>query len=330
MQSKAHIIGLGAFLPDKVLNNADLEALVDTSDEWIVSRTGIKERRIASEKECTSYMGARASQRAIDSAGIDPATIDLIVLSTCTPDYMGTNSAAAIQSKLGLAQVPAVDIQAACSGYLYGLSVAKAYVESGMYKNVLLVASEKMSSFIDFTDRNSCILFGDGACAAVVSSEKRGLAIDCVCLGADGDNSEIVYVPAGGVCKPASHESVEARDHYFKLKGREVYKHAIRRMSAVIEQCLEKTHLKQEQISWLVPHQANLRIIESLANSFDMPLEKVYLTISKYGNTSASSVGIALSELMEENPVEPGEHILLTAFGAGLTWGGAVLTKTKE
>lgn len=324
---KARIIGTGSYLPEKVLSNADLEKIVDTSDEWIVSRTGMKERRIASENEFTSDMGVEAAKSAIENAKIDASQIDCILVATLTPDYVFPSTAAIIQHALGLDEVPAMDMQAACTGYLYALAQAKAYIESGTYQNVLIVASEKLSAITDYEDRNTCILFGDGAGACVVSDSGPGYLVESITLGCDGAQSELLYQPAGGSRAPASEETLKDRGHFIHMNGKEVFKHAVRRMESASEKALEKAGLGKSKISWLVPHQANIRIIEFLAKRFEVPMERVFMTLHKYGNTSASSVGIALDELEREQSPKNGEHVLLTAFGAGLTWGAAVLTK---
>lgn len=300
--------------------------MVDTSDEWIVSRTGMKERRIANEDEFTSDMGAAAAQKALESAQISPEEIDLILCATLTPDYTFPSTACLLQTRLKMTKAAAVDVQAACSGYIYVLAMAKAFIESGIYRNILIVASEKLSSIVNYKDRNTCILFGDGASACVVSSQGKGLVIREVCLGADGELAELLILPAGGSRVPASKESLEAGLHYLKMEGKEVFKHAVRRMESATKECLEKAGIKEDQIGWLIPHQANLRIIEALAKRFEIPAERVFLTIHKYGNTSASSLGIALDELLMEKKLSAGENIVLTAFGAGLTWGASVLT----
>ncbi len=322
---QAKIIGTGSYLPKRVLSNADLEKIVDTNDEWIVSRTGMRERRIAREDEFTSDMGIEAAKLAIQRAGIDPQAIDLVLVATLTPDYVFPSTACIIQSSLGL-EAAAMDIQAACSGYIYGLSIAKAFIESGLYKNILIIASEKLSSIVDYQDRGTCVLFGDGASACVVSSEGKGLVIRDVVLGSDGDLTDILKMPGGGSRNPATKETVEQRMHYIKMEGREVFKHAVRRMESSSKECIDKAGLQESDISWLVPHQANNRIIEAIAKRFQVPNERVYVTVDKYGNTSASAVGIALDELLNEQTIASGENVLLTAFGAGLTWGSTVLS----
>lgn len=313
-------------MPSKVLSNEDLEKIVETSDEWIFTRTGMKERRIAEKSEFTSQMGAKAAQKALAKAGIKADEVDMILCATITPDHIFPSTAALIQAEIGAENAAALDIQAACSGYIYGLSLAKSFIESGQYKNVLIVASEKLSAITDYTDRTTCVLFGDGATACVVSGEGKGLFVDCVDLGCDGNQANILMQPAGGVRKPASAETVAAKEHSIKMEGREVFKHAVRRMEAAAEKCLERAGLKNGDLAWLVPHQANIRIIEVLAKRFDVPMDRVYVTLHKYGNTSASSVGIALDELLDERELDKGEHLLLVAFGAGLTWGASVLT----
>lgn len=322
---QAIIIGTGSYLPERVLSNSDLEKLVDTNDEWITTRTGIKERRIAAQDESTSDMGVIAAKKAIEKAQIDPKKIDLVLVATLTPDYIFPSTACIIQSKLQL-EAAALDIQAACSGFVYVLSVAKAFIESGLYQNILVVASEKLSSIIDYQDRGTCIIFGDGAAACIVSNQGKGLRIRDAVLGSDGCHKDIVWMPGGGSSQPATKESVDARLHYIKMEGKEVFKHAVRRMESSCKECLEKAGLQESDISWLIPHQANIRIIEAIAKRFAVPYEKVFITINKYGNTSSSSIGIALDELLSQKKIAPGENLLLTAFGAGLTWGSTVLT----
>jgi 3-oxoacyl-[acyl-carrier-protein] synthase-3 len=322
----AKIVGTGSYLPEKVLTNQDLEKMVDTNDEWIVSRTGMKERRIARADEFTSDMGIAAAQKALEASQIAPENLDLILVATLTPDYIFPSTACLIQSKLGAVKAAAVDVQAACTGYLYTLAMAKAFIEAGIYKNILIIASEKLSSIVNYQDRNTCVLFGDGASAAVISSEGKGLAIRDVSLGSDGELAKLLILPAGGSRQPASRETVDGNLHYLQMEGKEVFKHAVRRMESASKESIEKAGLKETEISWLVPHQANMRIIEALAKRFEVPMEKVFITIHKYGNTSASSLGIALDELMRQNNAQKGDNILLTAFGAGLTWGAAVLT----
>lgn len=323
----ARIIGLGSYLPDKVMTNKDFETMVETSDEWIVSRTGIQERRIAAEGELPSHMGAAAAKIALQKAGIHPEQIGLVLVCTMTPDYTSPSTAALIQHAIGATSAAAVDIQAACTGFLYGLSMAKAYVESGLSPYVLVIASEKMSSIMDYTDRNTCVLFGDGAAAAVVAGEGRGLLINHIALGSDGELAHLVIVPGGGSRHPASTETIAKRMHYFKMEGKEVFKHAVRRMTSAAKECLQSAGIKEEDLKWIVPHQANIRIMDAIAKGFNTPSERVFKTVHKYGNTSASSVAIALTELTESHPLKKEDHLLLVAFGGGLTWGATLLTQ---
>ena len=325
-KKQAKIIGTGSYLPSKVLTNKDLEKMVETNDEWIVTRTGMKERRLAAADEFTSDMGRKAAEKALEAACCSAEVIDFILFATLTPDYVFPSTACLIQNQLGAHQAAALDIQAACSGYLYALGIAKSFIESGVYKNILIIASEKLSSIINYEDRNTCILFGDGASAAVLSSEGKGLAIRDVTLGADGELAKLLILPAGGSRLPSSLETVQEKQHFLQMEGKEVFKHAVRRMESASKTSIEKAGLSEGDISWFVPHQANIRIIEALAKRFNVPMEKVFVTIHKYGNTSASSLGIALDELLREGKVLANENILLTAFGAGLTWGASVLT----
>lgn len=328
-QLKARIIGMGSYLPKKVLSNQDFEQMIDTTDEWIVSRTGIRERRIAAKNEYTSDMGTAAAKIALDNAGMKASDIDLILVATMTPDYISSSTAAIIQHQIGAAHAGAFDLQAACTGFLYALATAKAFIESGMYKRILLVASEKMSTFVNYKDRGTSILFGDGAAAVVITDSGAGLAINNVCLGSDGELAKLIIVPGGGARHPPSLETVEAGLHYFQMDGKEVFKHAVRRMSTAARESLAKAGLSEEEVSWLVPHQANMRIMDAIAKGFNIAAEKMYKTVHKYGNTSASSVAIALEELTKEHEIRKGENILLVAFGAGLTWGASVLTKVN-
>lgn len=323
----ARIIGCGSYLPQKTLSNADLESMVETSDEWIFTRTGISERRLAGENEYTSTMGIEAANRAIENAKIDPKDIDLIMVATCTPDYLFPSTGALIQRAIGAKNAAAFDLSAACTGYLFALSIAKAYIESGNYQTILIVASEKISSIVDYEDRNTCVLFGDGASAAIVSAEGKGLEIRNVSLGTDGDQAELLILPGGGSRIPSTQESVASKLHYLKMEGREVFKHAVRLMESAAKQCLASVGIQSDEISWLVPHQANIRIISAIAKRFDVPFDNVYKTVHKYGNTSASGVAIALEELRAEKGIEKGENILLVAFGSGLTWAASLLTQ---
>ncbi len=323
----ARIVGTGSYLPERILTNADLEKMVETSDEWIVSRTGIAERRIAGAEEFPSTMGAEAARRALADAGVQAGEVDLILVATLSPDFVFPSTGCLIQRAIG-ATAAAMDIQAACTGYLYALMLAKGMAESGLYQKILVVAAEKLSAVTNYKDRSTCVLFGDGAAAAVVSLEGAGLEMTSVRLGADGEQAELLILPAGGSRKPASAETVVAGEHFIKMAGNEVFKHAVRRMEAACKECLEGAGIAEADVNWLVPHQANARIIEAIAKRFDhLSGDRIYKTVHKYGNTSASSVGIALDELRHKEGVASGERVLLTAFGSGLTWGAALLTQ---
>jgi len=330
--TKVKIIGLGSYVPKKILTNEDLEKIVDTSDEWITTRTGIKERRIAEKNEFTSDMGYFAAKKALKDANLLVKDIDFIMVATLTPDYIFPSTACLIQNKLKANNIPAIDIQAACSGYIYALSLAKALVEKKVYKNVLIIASEKLSSITNYKDRATSVLFGDAAAAAIVSLEKKGLEIENIYLGADGSLADLLMLPAGGSRLPASYETIEKGKHYIKMEGKEVFKHAVRRMQQAVQICLKEANMKEKEISWLIPHQANERIIDAIAKRFShLPKEKVYKeVVQKFGNTSASSIGLALDFLKKQNKFKNKEKIMLTAFGAGFTWGAAILTNNLE
>ena len=330
MKLLARITGMGSYQPKRVLSNQDLEKIVDTTDEWITSRTGMKERRIAAVDEASSDMGLQAARKALISAGLTADKIDLVLVTTSTPDHLMPSTAAIIQSAIGAENAAAFDLLAACTGFLYGLSTAKAYIESGMYRNILLIASEKISSIIDYEDRSTCVLFGDGASAAVISAEGEGFAIDSISLGADGSLSDLIIIPAGGSRLPLTKTLLNEKQQFFKMSGKEVFRHAVRRMSTAAKKCLENAGLEEQEISWLIPHQANERIIDALAKGFQIPLEKVGKTVHKYGNTSAVSVAMTLNEVIEENEINSGEHLLLVAFGSGLTWGASIITKIED
>ncbi len=327
---RARMVGIGSYLPEKVLTNDELSKMVDTSDEWIVSRTGMKERRIAKSDEHPSDMGFAAAEKALEAANLAAEKIDLIIVVTMTPDYISPSTAALIQAKLRATKAAAMDIQAACTGFLYGLSTAKAFVEAGVYSNVLLIASEKMSAFMDYKDRSTCVLFGDGASAVIISHQGDGLAVDSICLGADGQHSELIIIPGGGSRNPATAHTLNCGLHNFKMAGKEVFKQAVRRMAGAAKECLEKAGLQDQDISWIIPHQANIRIMEAMGKQFNLPQERVYKTVHKYGNTSASSIPIALDELIQQYTLKKDEHVLLVAFGGGLTWGASVLTQLHE
>jgi len=318
------IVSTGSYLPEKVLTNQDLEKMVDTSDEWIRTRTGISERRIAAPEEATSDLGFHASQQALKKAGVSAESVEVIIVATITGDYLFPSTACLIQKKLGAKNAFAFDIAATCSGFLYGLAIARGLIVSGQYRNVLLVAADTMSRVTDYTDRSTCVLLGDGAGAAFLSvSREDSILGDC--LFSDGNLSEILLVPAGGSRQPASQKTVEQRLHFMKMDGQALFKVAVQAMSEAARQALEKAGVAQEQISLLIPHQANLRIIQALAKNLNFPIEKIFLNIHRYGNISAASVVVSLDEAISTGLVKEGDLVLFCSFGAGLTWAATVL-----
>jgi 3-oxoacyl-[acyl-carrier-protein] synthase-3 len=320
-----HIVGTGSYVPDRVLTNADLEKMVDTTDEWIFTRTGIKERRIAPDYMCTSDMAAEASRRAMQQAGVREDEIDLIICATITPDMPFPATACLIQQKLGAKKAAAFDMEAACSGFLYGIEIGQQFITSGTYDTVLVVGAEKLSTIVDWTDRQTCVLFGDGAGAAILRSRGEEHGILTTCMGADGSQADILLMPAGGAKYPASKESVSAGMHHLKMAGKEVFKNAVIAMQTAAEEALQKCNLTSADIKCVIPHQANIRILEALADRLGVPMEKVYVNLHRYGNISAASVAIALDEAAREGRFQRGDLILLVVFGSGLTWASCVI-----
>jgi len=318
---------IGAYVPKNVLTNEDLEKMVDTSDEWITKRTGIKTRYLADKDEATSDMAAKAAKVAIDRANLDVSDIDLVVCATVTPDYFNMPSTACIISnKLGIKNVQAFDVSAACSGFVYALSVAKAFIESGMKKNVLVIGAEKFSSIVDWSDRSTCILFGDGAGAAVISaSDKKEEGFIDIHASADGSYWDFLITPSPGSVNPATKEAIEQGLQYVKMKGNETFKLAVKTLTKDVKNILEKNNLSAEDIPHFVPHQANYRIIKAVGDSLGMSEEQVVLTVGKYGNTSAASIPMAINEIYEEGKLKKGELMLLDTFGGGLTWASALI-----
>ena len=323
---------IGAFVPEKILSNSDLEKMVDTTDEWIFKRTGIRERRIASDDEYTSDMGAKASQQAIDRAGISVEDIDLVLCATVTPDYFNMPSTACIISdKLGIHNVQAFDISAACSGFVYLLSVAKAFIESGMKKNVLIVGAEKFSSIVDYTDRSICILFGDGAGASIISAtyEKSEAFID-LHASADGAYADFLVTPAPGTINPVSQKVIDEGLNFVQMKGNETFKLAVKTLTKDVKEILAKNEINSDDIPHFIPHQANYRIIKAVGDALKMREEQVVLTVGKYGNTSAASIPMAINDIWESGRLKKGELMLLDTFGGGLTWASALLPFAGE
>jgi len=318
---------IGAYVPEKILSNADLEKMVDTTDEWILKRTGIKERHIAAENEYTSDMAAKACELAIERSGIAKEEIDLVLCATVTPDYFNMPSTACIISdKIGIRDVQAFDISAACSGFVYLLSVAKAFIESGMKKNVLIVGAEKFSSIVDYTDRTTCILFGDGAGAAMISatSNKEEGVID-LHASADGSYADFLVTPAPGAVYPVSQKVIDEGLQYVQMKGNETFKLAVKTLTKDVKEILAKNEISADEIPHFIPHQANYRIIKAVGDALKMTEEQVVLTVGKYGNTSAASIPMALNDIWESGRLQEGELMLLDTFGGGLTWASALL-----
>lgn len=318
---------IGAYVPQNILTNADLEKMVDTTDEWIIKRTGIKERHIAADDEVTSDMGTKAAELAIERSGIAKEEIDLVLCATVTPDYFNMPSTACIISdKLGIRNVQAFDISAACSGFVYGLSIAKAFIESGMKKNVLVIGAEKFSSFVDYTDRSTCILFGDGAGAAVISaSDNKEDGFVDLHASADGAYADFLVTPAPGSVNPASQKVIDEGLQYVQMKGNETFKLAVKTLTKDVKEILEKNSINAEDIPHFVPHQANYRIIKAVGDALKMKEEQVVLTVGKYGNTSAASIPMAINDIWESGRLQHGELMLLDTFGGGLTWASALL-----
>ncbi|MEM9236675.1 MAG: beta-ketoacyl-ACP synthase III [Verrucomicrobiota bacterium] len=321
------IAGTGSYLPEKILTNADLEKRVDTTDEWIVTRTGIRERRIAADDEFTSHMATKAGEKALEQAGIAAEDLDLIIVATITPDTLTPATACYVQEHLGAFGAVAFDISAACSGFLYAMKIAKRLISDGAFNNALIIGAEKLSSFINWEDRTTCVLFGDGAGAAVLrkaESPEDGeiLATE---MGTDGRQTRLLNIPGGGSACPITIENADQRLATLAMLGREVFKHAVTRMKQSAEKVIERSGLKPEDIALVVPHQANLRIIDAIAERLDVPYDRVFTNLQKYGNTSAAAVAIAFDEAVRGGSVKKGEHAVLVVFGAGLTWAAAAV-----
>ena len=316
--------GLGFYLPERIMTNDDVAKIVDTNDEWIRTRTGISTRRIAADNENTSDLAVKAAQAAIADAGLTVNDIDLIIVATMTPDMPCPSTACLVQTKLGAPMIAATDVSAACSGFVYGVVVGQQFIASGTYNHVLVIGAEVLSRVVDWQDRSTCVLFGDGAGAVVLGPVETGGILSTV-LGANGAQADLLKVPGGGTAQPASLASIEARAHYLKMNGGEVFKHAVRGMSDAALLAIKKAGIPPEKIACVVPHQANIRIIQSVVERAGIPMEKVYLNVHRYGNMSAASTVVALCEAVKEGRIKKGDYALLVAFGAGLTWGAAVV-----
>lgn len=328
MQRHAQIVGVGSYLPESTLTNADLEAMVDTSDEWIVTRSGIRERRVVAQGETTSDLAARAGRRALESAGMDPADVDLLVVGTTSPDYIFPSTACVTQAKLGLT-CPAYDVMAACTSFIYALQTAVSAIESGRARTALVVGAEALTRLIDFTDRSTCVLFGDGAGAVVLrAADEPG--VEAIVLGADGQGVDLLKVPAGGATQPATPEALDAHDQFVKMAGNEVFKFAVRVIPRATREALDASGHTLEDVAWLVPHQANKRIIDTVEERLGIEHERVYCNLEWTGNTSAASIPMALDDLYTSGRLSPDDLLVLVGFGAGLTWGATVVRWTMD
>jgi 3-oxoacyl-[acyl-carrier-protein] synthase III len=326
----AHVTGWGRYAPAQVLTNADLERMVDTSDEWIRTRTGIRERRVAAANETTASMAAVAGLRAIRTAGLEPDDIDLILLATLTPDYWMPSTAALVKEAIGNSKAAAFDVMAACSGFVYAFSTAQAYIAAGLAQHVLVIGAELLTRFLDYTDRSTCILFGDGAGAVVISaSDEPGGALG-IELTTEPQGAYMIWLPAGGSKAPPSSGTIARGEHYVRMEGRETYRFATKTMATTALESIRRSGLEPSDIDLFIPHQANVRIIEAVAKGLDLPMEKMFVNLDKYGNTSAASVPIALAEAVNEGRVQIGDNVTIVAFGAGFTSGAVTMEWTAD
>jgi len=319
------VSGVGSYVPAKILTNADLEKMVDTSDEWITTRTGIKERRLAAKDEFTSDLATKAALQAMRMAGVIAEQLDLIIVATITPDMPFPSTSCLVQQKLGAHRAAAFDIEAACSGFIYGLEIAQQFIMSRTYDTVLVVGAEKLSSIVDWEDRNTCVLFGDGAGAAVLQNRPNAHGLLTAVMGADGQKSDLLFMPGGGSRHPASAQSVASRLHYLRMEGKGTFKNAVQAMTTAAEESLRRCEIDISRIKCVIPHQANRRIIEALGERLGARPDQLFVNVDKYGNTSAASVAIALDEAVTSGRFQRGDLILLIVFGAGLTWAAAVI-----
>jgi len=322
------IAGTGMYVPDRILTNRDFERMVDTSDEWIRERTGIIERRIAAEDQASSDLAVIAARRALESAGIDVGDVDQIIVATTTPDRILPSCACTVQQKLGAKRAAAYDVFAACTGFIYGLGVGRGMVATGMCETVLVIGVETLSRIVDYTDRNTCVLFGDGAGAAVLQACDAGIGVHAVDMHSDGELGEVLEVPAGISRNPASDRTVAAHEHYIRMQGKKLFPFAVRSMSDSTRRCAEASGWSADEIDLFIPHQANLRIIEGVRERLGVAEDKVYVNIDRYGNTSSASIPIALDECVRSGRLKPGDKLAMAAFGGGATWGATAMTWT--
>lgn len=328
-KNSVEIIGTGSYLPPKIVTNFDLEKTMNTTDEWIKSRTGIESRRIADEKTATSDLSTVAARRALEDANLKAEELDLIIVATITPDMMFPSTACIVQKNIGAGKSVAFDIGAACSGFLYALSIGEQFIKGGVYKNALIIGAEALSKILDPEDRNTSVLFGDGAGAVVIQKTAENTGILSSYLGTDGSKGGVLTQPAGGSRIPATYESVKEKLHYVKMEGNEVFRFAVRIMGKAAMEALELSNIKLEDIDFLIPHQANIRIIEAAAKRLELPMDKVYVNLDKYGNMSAASVPVALDEASKKGLLKKDDIVVLVAFGGGLTWASTVVRWSK-
>ncbi len=321
----AYIAGLGFYVPDRVLTNRELEKMVETSDEWIRTRTGISERRIAEKGVGTSELASRAALAALKQAGVSPNDVDLIIAATTTPDMPLPSCACFIQQKIGAKNAAAFDLAAACAGFVYALVTAEQFIRAGVYKNILVIGADVISPYIDWTERSTCILFGDGAGAALLKPASGKSGILSSVLGSDGQYADLLTIPCGGSRRPATHGSVAENGHTLKMSGSEVFKLAVRGMSEAVIEALSRAKVKKSDVACFIPHQANQRIIDAVADRLELPAEKIFVNLQKYGNTSAASCAIALCEAVEQGKIKKGDKVVLATFGSGLVWGALVM-----
>ncbi|MEO8352704.1 MAG: beta-ketoacyl-ACP synthase III [Chthoniobacteraceae bacterium] len=319
------IIGTGSYVPSRTLSNADLERLVNTSDEWIVTRTGIRERRIAAEGENTSDLAANAARAAIENADISAEEIDLIIVATVTPDMFFPSTACFVQTKIGAIHAACFDISAACAGFLYAVEIAQQFITSHTYDTILVIGADKLSSIVDWSDRNTCVLFGDGAGAAILRHRGGGHGVISTFMASDGRLSDILYIPGGGSRDPITSQNADAKLNCIKMNGKETYKHAVTSMLDAAHKALADANLSPADLACIIPHQANLRIIEAVAHRLDVPLERFMVNLDRFGNTSAAAVAIALDEAHRTGRMKVGDYVLLVVFGGGLTWAASVI-----
>lgn len=319
------VIGTGKYVPERILDNAELEKMVDTNDEWIVSRTGIRERHIAAPEQATSDLAYEAAVQALAAAGMTADQLDLIVVATVTPDTSFPSTACILQDKLGAKKAAAFDLGAACSGFVYSLAAATGFIQNGMYNNALVIGADTLSRITDYTDRNTCVLFGDGAGAVILGEVPEGRGFQSFDLGAEGAGGGLLQQAAGGSRLPASQETIDQRRHFIQMNGRDVFKFAVRIMGTATEEVLRKADLTKDDIDLFIPHQANIRIIQSAMQRLDLSEDRVMINVDKYANTSAASIPLALVEAYEQGRIKEGDRVVMVGFGGGLTWGGAAL-----